>query len=162
MGDTLHATLTFPSSSSDDQGSYLTPQQSRLFSRLLFAARNLASENIYCENPGIDEHFRDCRECSMHSRIGRLTHTPSCRTGEVLDLIARLLQSPNPVRKEDQRTDDQACAGLGDTSRIAAALEFCEGIETSTLLEQRPMVDQTASLDRVLAAGKVLRLGVRP
>lgn len=43
--------------------------------------------------------------------------------------------------------------------RIVACVNFCEGIQTQLLEEQRPMTDLTASIDRQIAAGRVLSSG---
>jgi len=69
-----------------------------LLAELVFAARDLAMRNI---QRGLTARFADplgpehssCAECLMVEHLGRLPHTPTCRTGRVLRIQADLIDT---------------------------------------------------------------------
>lgn len=90
-----------------------------LLAKLISAARNLAHHNIELGiSIGPVGTSRICGECFMEESLGVLTHTPSCWTGKVLDIIAALCDNARnslskSQTKEAVSAEKNASAGAG-------------------------------------------------
>ncbi len=189
--------------------------------RLLFAARRLANDRIKSSRSRpTEEPIEYCEECQHASLSGTLTHAASCRTGEVLDVLAAicapgLAESAEAAPEAElqagpevasAQTDAELAAAVdaaidagpemvsggefgepwgidyGPTDvyvadvegypigsmhggplnpheyaeRVAACVNFCEGIATELLQAEKPLADMSRDINQVIAVRRVL------
>lgn len=96
----------------------------RLFAQLIFAARDLAQEQI---EPATEHESAFCTECGVDEHRGVIAHEPpSCRTGRVLELLVELTGTLNlKLDQKEAATDEEAHAGDGTRPR---GLEKFKGV----------------------------------
>jgi hypothetical protein len=101
-------------------------RRERLISQLIFAARDLAQEQIE-PTDGTEPAF--CTECIADEVNGAIAHERLCRTGRVLVVIDGLIGTL--VSKPDQKeavTDEEAHAGDGTRPRGHGTKEHFEAL----------------------------------
>jgi hypothetical protein len=88
-----------------------------LLAQLLFAARDLAEQSIlgggWLAVADMPAPACWCRECQMTEHLGRLQHTDTCRAGRVLRIVAELILTLDPKRKETATDGERGSAGDG-------------------------------------------------
>lgn len=190
---------------------YADPCERReaLLAELIFAARDLAQQNILGKLEYGDSGpsmLSWCRECQWTEHLGQLLHGDTCRTGRVQRIVDALVATLPAEPAESKvapgeglrlsggklqrgaRSDGgeygepwhykEMVAGgahvvtsegyfvaslhgaaqeqLDHAERIVACVNFCAGIPTEILLNQKPLVSETRDINQVIAVGRLL------
>jgi len=120
-----------------------------LLSQLLFAARDLAEQNILGKDwapiPAGAHAASWCRECQMTEHLGRLQHTDTCRTGRVLGIIGELTSTSDFDSKGKEAAPENGpratgfgCVGVqGETVRAGDGIRPREPQESAEWIIRR-------------------------
>jgi hypothetical protein len=87
-------------------------RRERLFSQLVFAAKDLAEAQIEPADAVSDEPAF-CTECVADEHRGVMQHERACRTGRVLEVLADLTATVKPSQKEAATDGETPAAGDG-------------------------------------------------